>query len=61
MMTIENFHDLAKQIQEENGLDEETASHYAALVGDTPELDEDGLVIVLEDGREIARIKMSHE
>jgi len=58
-MTIENFLELAKQIQMENGLDEETASHYAALVGDTPVLDEDGLVFVYEGEKEIARIKLS--
>ncbi len=40
------------------GYDEETAADYVARVGDIPELDDDGNVVVRDDARQIiARLK----
>jgi ribulose-5-phosphate 4-epimerase/fuculose-1-phosphate aldolase len=40
------------------GYDERTASHYVALVGDTPLLDEEGNTLVMDrDGTVLARLK----
>jgi len=39
------------------GYDEETASHYAVLIGDTPCMDEVGNVYVMDGEKEIARLK----
>ncbi len=50
------FDDLAEAIAKLNKLDAETAREYAALIGDTPQLDEDGLVVVMRDGKELARV-----
>ncbi len=58
-MTLANFEDVADQLAKLNGLSPDTASHYLSLIGDTPELAEDGKVIVIDDdGKEIARIVM---
>jgi hypothetical protein len=37
------------------GYDEETASNYAVLIGDTPCVDEAGKIVVLDGEKEIAR------
>ena len=48
---------MAREIAAANNLSFETASQYAAIVGDTPELADDGRVIVRDDsGAELARI-----
>ena len=40
------------------GIDEKTAWHYAALIGDTPITDETHSCIIVRDGlKEIARLK----
>lgn len=55
-----NFHKYALWIQSQVDVDYETARKYANAIGDTPEIDEDGLTII-EDwrtGEVIARIKL---
>jgi hypothetical protein len=42
------------------GYDEETASHYAALIGDTPVFDETGLLVVLEGDAVLARLPLKY-
>jgi hypothetical protein len=39
------------------GIAEETAARYAELIGDTPTLDEQGRVLVLEKGQVIATLQ----
>jgi hypothetical protein len=53
--------DLARLAKEIAGLGyyEETASHYACLIGDTPCVDEHGRIVVIDgNGRELARFKL---
>ncbi len=40
------------------GYDEETAYEYAALIGDTPIVAEDGRVIVMDGETEVARVRV---
>jgi ribulose-5-phosphate 4-epimerase/fuculose-1-phosphate aldolase len=42
------------------GYDERTAGHYAVLVGDTPVRDEQGRIVVCENGRELARLNLKY-
>lgn len=57
MFTPESFEDAARGIAEANNLSLETARDYLVHVGDTPELADDGRVIVRDDsGVELARI-----
>ena len=57
MITPENFKRIVAAIQAQ-GYDEATAGHYAALIGDTPRLDADGNILVIDEtGKEIARVK----
>ncbi len=59
MFTEDGFKDFAKELAELNGLTLKLARHYAALIGDTPEMDEDGLVVGRGDSDEIlARVRM---
>jgi hypothetical protein len=47
----------ARALQLANDLSEETALHFMARIGDTPELADDGKVIVRDEGgKEIARV-----
>jgi hypothetical protein len=39
------------------GFDEQAASDYAVLIGDTPCMDAAGNVLVIENGRKIATLK----
>jgi|GEM_PF-2506721 len=56
-MNLPEFIAGARALQTANGLSEETALGYMARIGDTPELAEDGRVIVRDDsGAEIARV-----
>lgn len=55
-MDFEAFKELIDEIMSQ-GHDEKTAAHYAALIGDTPIADEQGNIVVTENGREIARLK----
>ena len=58
MLTEKGFNRLVTAI-ERLGFDEETAAHYAARIGDTPCLDESGLVVVTDEtGRELARLRL---
>lgn len=54
--STESFFELVRQIQEQ-GFDEDTAGRYAALIGDTPCLDGDMLVVMDERQQVVARIK----
>ena len=55
----ENFESFAREIASLNNLSIETARDYAALIGDTPELDGEGLVVVRDaDDKEIVRIRL---
>ncbi|MFZ4779046.1 MAG: hypothetical protein ACOYM3_27080 [Terrimicrobiaceae bacterium] len=54
--------EFAKDLARLNNLPFETASHYAALIGDTPELDEEGLVVVRTDADAIlARVRIPED
>jgi hypothetical protein len=57
--TPESFQELIDAIMA-LGFDEKTASDYAMLIGDTPVIDEQGRVVVSENGRELARLKLSY-
>lgn len=39
------------------GFDEETAAEYAAFIGDTPIVDKDGFVLVMDGDKVLARLK----
>jgi hypothetical protein len=56
MMDEDSFTGLTHEIMSQ-GYDEETASHYAVLIGDTPCVDEAGNIVVLDGEKEIARLK----
>jgi hypothetical protein len=57
MMSPDQFNEAAKNLARLNGLTEERAQELLARVGDTPELGEDGRVVVRDEhGREIARL-----
>lgn len=55
-LLFDGFKALTDEI-ERQGYDRETAGHYAALIGDTPVLDEQGNVLVMEGGKIIATLK----
>ena len=40
------------------GFDEETAAHFAALIGDAPTTDKDGNILVIEAGKIVATLKL---
>ena len=53
----ESLEELMREIMSQ-GIDEKTAWHYAALIGDTPITDETHSCIIVRDGlKEIARLK----
>jgi len=57
MLEDEGLKALVQEI-ESQGYDRVTAGHYAALIGDTPEFDGSGYVVVRDDGDKIlARLK----
>jgi hypothetical protein len=56
MIEYEGFLELAAEI-EAQGIERETALHYAGLMGDTPDFDEAGNLVVTDHGRELARLK----
>lgn len=52
-----NFDEAAREVAALNNIPFETALHYLWRVGDTPELDKSGRVVVYDEtGGEIARI-----
>ena len=53
----ESFNELIDAIMGQ-GFDEETAAHFASLIGDLPQIDEQGNVVVMEDGQVLARLKL---
>lgn len=54
-MNLEDFKLLSAEIRSQ-GYPAETASHYASLIGDTPIVDAHGMIIVLEHGKELAKL-----
>ena len=56
MMDAKTLTELTQEIMAQ-GYDEETASDYAVLIGDTPCLDEHGNVLVIDGHRQLARLK----
>lgn len=62
MITPEDFDSFVQAIADANKLSIETASDYAARIGDTPEIDDNGRAIVRDDnGAEIARITLPED
>jgi hypothetical protein len=62
-MTPDEFTEGAKAIAKANNIDLDTALEYQSLIGDTPELCDDGRVVVRdrETGAEITRIIFPEE
>ncbi|MCO5051299.1 MAG: hypothetical protein M9920_03250 [Verrucomicrobiae bacterium] len=56
MIEFEQFKELIAEIQSQ-GYDEETASRFAALIGDLPCYDEDGNMVVRDGDRILARLR----
>jgi hypothetical protein len=56
MISEEGFYKLIAEIQSQ-GYDQETAGHYAVLIGDMPIVDDAGNVVVMENGKVLARLK----
>lgn len=60
MMNERDFEAFAKQLATDNEISIELAREYAAAIGDTPELGEDGLAVVRDtNGVAIATLKIS--
>lgn len=58
MMLLDGFLALVDRIKA-LGYDEETAAEYASLIGDTPMVDGDQVVVIDENGQELARLPAS--
>ena len=56
MIDSQGFGELVQEIMRQ-GYNEETAAHYAMLIGDRPCYDTAGRIVVEENGLELARIK----
>jgi hypothetical protein len=56
MLEQSAFDQLANEIAGQ-GYDEDSSARLAMLVGDTPAIDEAGRVIVMEQGKEVARLR----
>jgi hypothetical protein len=59
MITKQGLEEMARDIAQINGINLQLANEYAALIGDTPELDDLGserVIVRDESGREIARV-----
>lgn len=56
MLERSAFESLVDEIQSQ-GYDEPAAAHFAALLGDRPVKDQDGRLVVVEQGREVARLR----
>lgn len=60
--TPESFDEAAREIASANNLSPETAGKYLSHIGDTPEIADDGRVIVRDEfGVEMARIILPSE
>jgi hypothetical protein len=58
MLDDQAFNKLVDEIIAQ-GVDDITATHYAALIGDTPIVDEQGKVVVMKGEREITRLRLN--
>lgn len=59
MITPDGLDEMARDIAQSNGISLEVARRYADLIGDTPEITDDGLVVVPdEQGHGIARVRL---
>lgn len=56
-MDQEAFNKLVDEIMTK-GYDEATAAKFAAIIGDTPMIDENDNIVVVENGQELARLKL---
>ena len=56
MMDEKAFGELVDEIQSQ-GFDQDTAAHYAALIGDLPITDEQGQLVVMSGAQVIARLR----
>jgi hypothetical protein len=56
MIDAHGFGELVQEIMRQ-GYDEETAAHYAMLIGDRPGYDSEGKIVVRENGLKLARLK----
>jgi hypothetical protein len=57
MLTPIMFEELAEDLAQTNGLVPDVAGNYMALIGDTPELDDQGKLVVRDkDDAELARL-----
>lgn len=56
MIDYDAFNRLVEEIMAQ-GFNEETAAHFAKLIGDRPIYNEDGTIAVMKGDREIARLK----
>lgn len=62
ILSPEGLEEIAQRLARQNNLPIETARKYANLIGDTPELADDGRIIVIDrDGNELARVIMQRE
>lgn len=63
MPFLMDFPRIAKWIQSQIDVDFETARQYAMAIGDTPEIDADGMTVVTHPltGKFMARIKLDWE
>lgn len=62
MMTESGLNEQARVIAEVNGISVQRAAEFLAFIGDTPELADDGKVIVRDvRGTEIARVFLPTE
>jgi enhancing lycopene biosynthesis protein 2 len=57
MMSDNAFDQLTDEIMT-LGYDEDTAAHFARLIGDTPVLDQDDNVVVEENGKVLATLPL---
>ena len=56
--SLDAFKAFARKIADLNGISLDLAYRYASLIGDTPELDDAGLVVVRDrDGSIVARLR----
>jgi hypothetical protein len=56
-MNQESFNKLVDEIMTK-GFNEETAAHFASLIGDTPTADAEGDTLVIENGKVLAKMKL---
>jgi AAA+ ATPase superfamily predicted ATPase len=57
MINDEGFSQLVDEIITK-GYDEATAAKFAAIIGDTPMIDENDNIVVMENEKELARLKL---